>query len=263
MTAGTVENCLIVSNTVEAYPWNSSGPNGLGGGAYLSVLRNCTIVGNTSSPAISDEGEVYGGIDGGSCACTLFNCIEWGNADDVEEGAVVNNEWWQASVYENCCRDNPHFADAVNNDYRPSPESPAVVDGAVVAGCEFEIAPSTIPELTENEAAAWVSSDLATRYAVSGEDAADYIGRFEAKFGDDPVAALSKTTGKKDAHGNDMYVWQDYVAGTDPTDTNSVFTATITMVDGAPVVEWSPKLSAAEEARRRYTIYGKAGLEMR
>ena len=260
VTAGTVENCLIVSNTVEAYPWNSTGPNGLGGGAYLSVLRNCTIVGNTSSPAISDEGEVYGGIDGGSCACTLFNCIEWGNADDVEEGAVVNNEWWQASVYENCCRDNPLFADAVNNDYRPSPESPAVVDGAVVAGCEFEIAPSTIPELTENEAAAWVSSDLATRYAVSGEDAADYIGRFEAKFGDDAVAALSKTTGKKDAQGNDMYVWQDYVAGTDPTDTNSVFTATITMVDGEPVVEWSPKLSAEEEARRRYTIYGKAGL---
>ena len=40
-----------------------------------------------------------------------------------------------------------------------------------------------------------------------------------------------------------------------------MFTATITMVDGEPVVEWSPKLSAAEESRRRYTIYGKAGLE--
>ena len=34
----------------------------------------------------------------------------------------------------------------------------------------------------------------------------------------------------------------------------------LTMVDGEPVVEWSPKLSAAEETRRRYTIYGKAGL---
>ncbi len=32
------------------------------------------------------------------------------------------------------------------------------------------------------------------------------------------------------------------------------------MVDGVPVVEWSPKLGAAEESRRRYTIYGKAGL---
>ena len=45
------------------------------------------------------------------------------------------------------------------------------------------------------------------------------------------------------------------------TDTNSVFAATITMVDGEPVVEWSPKLGAAEESWRRYTIYGKAGLD--
>ena len=51
------------------------------------------------------------------------------------------------------------------------------------------------------------------------------------------------------------------IVGAVPTDTNSVFTATITMVDGEPVVEWSPKLSVAEESRRRYTIYGKTGLE--
>ena len=111
------------------------------------------------------------------------------------------------------------------------------------------------------QAAAWVSEDLAARYAKSGESAADYQNRFEAKFGSDLVAAMSMPTDKKDAQGNNMYVWQDYVAGTDPTDTNSVFTATITMVDGAPVVEWSPKLSAAEETRRRYTIYGKVGIE--
>lgn len=56
-------------------------------------------------------------------------------------------------------------------------------------------------------------------------------------------------------------VWECYVAGTDPTDTNSQFTATIKMVDGAPSVEWSPKLSAEEEAKRKYTIYGRASLE--
>ena len=68
-------------------------------------------------------------------------------------------------------------------------------------------------------------------------------------------------TGKIGHLGQSILVWQDYVAGTDPTDTNSLFTATITMVDGAPVVEWSPKLSAVEEAKRTYTIYGKASLE--
>lgn len=119
----------------------------------------------------------------------------------------------------------------------------------------------TVPELTPAQAAAWVSNDLAARYAEGGESAADYKSRFEEKFGTDPVVAMSRPTGKKDAQGNDMYVWQDYVAGTDPTDTNSLFTATIKMIDGAPVVEWSPKLSAAEEAKRKYTVYGKASLE--
>ncbi len=32
------------------------------------------------------------------------------------------------------------------------------------------------------------------------------------------------------------------------------------MVDGLPVVTWEPKLSAGEESRRSYTIYGKTNL---
>ena len=148
------------------------------------------------------------------------------------------------------------------------PEIPAgeiwticVPKGADVKIIDAEPLPSCPIELTPLQATSWVSEDLAPRYAKSGESAADYQNRFEAKFGADPVAAMSMPTDKKDAHGNNMYVWQDYVAGTDPTDTNSVFTATITMVDGEPVVEWSPKLSAVEEAKRTYTIYGKTSLE--
>ena len=33
------------------------------------------------------------------------------------------------------------------------------------------------------------------------------------------------------------------------------------MVDGEPVVVWSPKLSDAEAAKRIYTIYGRKTLE--
>lgn len=58
-----------------------------------------------------------------------------------------------------------------------------------------------------------------------------------------------------------MYVWQDYVAGTDPTDPKSQFTAKIEIVDGEPVVIWSPKLSDTEAAKRIYTMYGKKTLE--
>ena len=110
------------------------------------------------------------------------------------------------------------------------------------------------------EANEWVSDKLAARFAKAGESAAGYQSRFEAKFGPDPVAAMTKATDKRDALGNEMYVWQDYVAGTDPTDTNSVFSAKVEMVGGVPVVTWEPKLSASDEARRRYSIYGKTNL---
>ena len=83
---------------------------------------------------------------------------------------------------------------------------------------------------------------------------------YTEKFGSDFTASLTKPTGKRDAAGNDLQVWQDYVAGTDPTDVNDLFRAEIRIVNGAPVVSWSPVLSAAEAARRTYTIYGRQTL---
>ena len=55
-------------------------------------------------------------------------------------------------------------------------------------------------------------------------------------------------------------MWQDYVAGTDPTDVNDVFRATIDMSGGTPVVSWTPVLPAAEAAKRTYTILGRKSL---
>ncbi len=84
---------------------------------------------------------------------------------------------------------------------------------------------------------------------------------FVEKFGSDFAAALTKPTGKKDAQGNPLMVWQDFVAGTDPTDENDVFTASITMVDGEVKISYTPELSEAEAAKRKYVTYGKASLQ--
>lgn len=57
---------------------------------------------------------------------------------------------------------------------------------------------------------------------------------YTAKFGGDFTASLTKPTGKKDA--------------------------TVTMSGGTPVVSWTPVLSAAEAAKRTYTILGRQSL---
>ena len=51
-------------------------------------------------------------------------------------------------------------------------------------------------------------------------------------------------------------VWQEYVAGTNPEDSNSVLRAFLTMEAGTPRVTWSPDLGD----QRVYTVEGRASL---
>ena len=83
---------------------------------------------------------------------------------------------------------------------------------------------------------------------------------YTTKFGADFTASLTKPTGKKDAAGSLLRVWQDYVAGTDPTDETDIFKATIRMDGNTPVIEVMPELSAGEKAKRKYTTWGKSRL---
>jgi len=83
---------------------------------------------------------------------------------------------------------------------------------------------------------------------------------FASKYGSDFATALTKTTGKVDATGNPMFVWQDYVAGTDPTKEDDVFTASIALVDGVPFVSYTPELTEEQKALRTYKTYGKKQL---
>lgn len=96
--------------------------------------------------------------------------------------------------------------------------------------------------------------------AISSEWAAQYEG-FADRFGDDFGKAITKPSGKRDAAGREMYVWQDFVAGTDPTDEEDVFTASITFDEaGNTVISWTPELTEAEADKRVYRKYGKVKL---
>ena len=68
---------------------------------------------------------------------------------------------------------------------------------------------------------------------------------------------------------NGHKVWECYVAGEDPTDKDSRFTATIKMgADGKPIVSWKPPLNGEDadgagirEGVRSYSVYGKQTLD--
>lgn len=88
---------------------------------------------------------------------------------------------------------------------------------------------------------------------------AEQFPQFESKFGSDFAAALLKPSGKIGSDGSPLYVWQDYVAGTDPTDTSSVFSASIVLVNGKVSIECRPHLDDAK-APRLYQVWGKKEL---
>lgn len=55
-------------------------------------------------------------------------------------------------------------------------------------------------------------------------------------------------------------VWECYVAGLNPLNTNSIFHTVISIQDGNPQISWEPKLNADEEAKRTYTVEGRESL---
>ena len=78
----------------------------------------------------------------------------------------------------------------------------------------------------------------------------------------DYESAAKAKTGKKDAFGHEFNVWEEYVAGTDPTNMTSVFTAKIEMVEGLPNVTWEPDLNEnGTKSERVYKIWGKESLD--
>lgn len=122
--------------------------------------------------------------------------------------------------------------------------------------------PSGIVGLADFEADGLSSGSFAIEPEWIADNPQFEASEFIRRFGSVISEALHKPTGKRDGAGNAMQVWQDFVAGTDPTDESDVFTASITFdSDGKPVISYSPEFAdAAEAAKRTYTTYGKVKL---
>ena len=75
----------------------------------------------------------------------------------------------------------------------------------------------------------------------------------------DFVAAANAANGKLNC-GRSTEVWDEYVAGLDPTNANSQLKAMIEMQGDTPIVKWEPDLNT-NGVVRTYKVYGSETLE--
>ena len=106
----------------------------------------------------------------------------------------------------------------------------------------------------------WIPAD-GSGYTLTTPEPVPYVwlSGYGLGLDSDFETAAKVATGKRGGDGRALQVWQDYVAGTDPTNAASVFTAGIEIVDGVPQVTWSPNLNT-NGIVRSYTIWGKENL---
>ncbi len=83
-----------------------------------------------------------------------------------------------------------------------------------------------------------------------------------ARYGNSYSAMALAASGKYDRRGNALYIWQDYVAGTNPTDPNSVFKVkSFKYENGTITITWDPDLNEnGTKSLRRYKTYGAESL---
>ena len=73
-------------------------------------------------------------------------------------------------------------------------------------------------------------------------------------------AAANAASGKAQG-GAATSMWEEYVAGTVPTNLESTLKARIEMQGATPLVTWNPNLNEDGVERRLYKIYGSETLE--
>ena len=106
----------------------------------------------------------------------------------------------------------------------------------------------------------WVPAD-GSGYTLTSPEPVPYSWLSQYGLGvayGDFEAAANAASGKMN-WGRPTSIWEEFVAGLDPTNENSRFEAKIEMVDGAPVVTWEPNLNT-NGIIRLYKVYGRESL---
>lgn len=263
---GVLNNCLVCGNAA-----------GRGGGVFDGTLNNCTVTENRA--------QTGGGIHGGR----LANCIVWGNTNTAH---LVDNHA-DATFLASCTTPlpasgtnnldtPPQFVDAAQGDWRLAPGSPCIdtgdnsrmagavdldrharIQGGTVDMGAYEYAQpggspggsSAVADFAPVTAMVPVAVPLTWLDHYRLVPPPDSAPMPLSSSGTRP-AAESAAAALADADGDGFAAWQEFVAGSDPTNAASHLKVKIGMEAGRPRLFWTPDLGDA----RRYTLEGKITL---
>ena len=119
---------------------------------------------------------------------------------------------------------------------------------------------SYLPDCIWVDQVQWIPAD-GSGYTLTTPEPVPYawLDQYNLGVGTDYETAGNAASGKMN-WGKPSAVWEEYVAGLDPTDANSRLVANIEMRDGAPFVSWTPDLNT-NGIIRTYKVYGSETLE--
>lgn len=210
----TLINCVVFDN--------SSG--GYGGGAHECTLNNCTVAGN------------YAAVGGGTSFCTVNNSIVCFNSNNQNYGYYPN---YIGGGFDYCCTSpdpggtenivsDPGFVDLTNDDFNLLPISPCINSGD-------NSYVTTATDLNGNPRIVGGTVDIgACEYQTP-------VSRISYAWLQQYGLAITTNIDTADLDGAAFNVYQDWIAGLNPTDPSSVLAMFPPVPTNSPagfVVSW-------------------------
>lgn len=235
VASGTLKNCVLSGNSARTYGGGAytavlnncivqSNSSFYGGGAYEGALNNCTVIGNTGDP--------FNGTGGGANSSTLRNCIIYYNTSPKAPNVFVSG----SGSVNYCCTtpmpsagvgnitNAPLFADLANGDFHLQTNSPCVNSGNNV----FPPPPVTPGPSGPPFIVSGLDLDNNPRIVGGTVD----IGVYEFQFPSSTISyawlqqfglPIDGSVDYVDTDGDGANNFQEWLAGTTPTDSASVF----------------------------------------